>query len=347
LPEALKQEHHTEYKYDFSNDTSLPRVVKMTPLLPEGIVDTLNDLTVNTSIPRSSGANGVVLVNYHKTGEYFANHIQQVLPSLFGANFAGDYVNKEVQDFGPDFHDTSAYRGYVGSGISTLSSGAWARVKAPSADWPLQNGVRTVYFFRDPVDLLVSAYRYHNEETMKEPEWQSTSNRCHNCDATASNALFRVCNFNCNYFELLHGLNERVGTLAEAYQSRQQLEHMVGNLVRWANDPNVLFLSMEHLGTDYNRTMQCMLDFLAFSGDTQTAMAELVKFDIHKESVNTDSMDHVTEGKYENKRIQSLLESHTSWVPQFRQIRRNLLSIYSRQDNMYGCPVPDLLIDDD
>lgn len=339
-------EHLTKYTYKFSNDSSLPRVVKMTPLFPEGIASALNALHVKASIPRSSGTNGVILVNYHKTGEFFLTRILKVLPPLFGATLTEDYEPKFERMFGSDFHNTSAYRGYVGSGVSALSNGDWARVRGPSATLPLQKDVRTVYFFRDPVDLILSAYRYHSAEPMREPRWQSTPNQCHNCDATASNALFRVCNFNCTYLELLRGLNETGGCLAEAYQSRKQLEHMVGNLVKWANDPNVLFLSLEHLGTDYERTMQCMLDFLAFSGDTQTAMTKLAKFDIHNDSANLENMTHVTEGKYDNKKIQSLLESHTSWVPQFKQIGRNLLSIYLRQKKMYGCPVPDLLNDD-
>jgi hypothetical protein len=282
-------------------------------------------------------------VNYHKTGEFFLNDLQDVLPPLFGATFAGEFVNREVQYFGSSFHDTSAHRGYKSNAISELSTGEWARVKAPAVDWPLPNDARTLYFFRDPVDLLISAYRYHSDEIMHETPWQTVTTRCHNCDANASNVLFELCDFTCTYVDLLHDLGELGGVVVEAYQSRRQLEYMVGNFIRWANNPNVLFLSMEHLGEDYNATMKCMLDFLSFSGDDQKAMDELVKLDIHGKGTDTDNMDHVTEGKYENDQIQAKLENHTTWIPQLKKIRNNLLSVYNRQADLYGCPVPDLL----
>merc|ERR1740129_1703403 len=107
---------------------------------------------------------------------------------------------------------------------------------------------------------------------------------------------------------------------------------MIANLQRLASNPNALHISMEHLSTSFDDTMQCTLRFLG----SQINVESLWKLDIARQGDNR----HVTNGKFDNSYLKEWLETYEYWGPQFKQIREIEQKIWARQAELYGCPVP-------
>lgn len=126
--------------------------------------------------------------------------------------------------------------------------------------------------------------------------------------------------------------SEEHGVVIEMLLERQEIQNMVGNLQRWANTPEVLHLSMEHLATDFNATVSCITRFAGFHNQGQL-LREAQMLDRH-------AGKHVTSGKYNNTGLRRILEGLEPWGAQVKKLREVAQRIYERQNYMFGCPIP-------
>jgi hypothetical protein len=204
---------------------------------------------------------------------------------------------------------------------------------ARDSGWP------HVHWIREPVHMILSAYRYHTED--REPAWEENMLQpLHPYDdARTLGWIFQSCSNNCSYFQLISSLNETDGVIVEALNMRSEITHMLSHTMVSADMPNVLHLSMEHLTKDFNGTMACMNRFLGSKGLPDQMLPQLSSLDVHQNAPMTGG--HVTSGKYDNTPLEELLLSEPVWGAEFREARTVVSKIFERQANYWGCPVPD------
>jgi len=223
-------------------------------------------------------------------------------------------------------------------GTILLNASELGMVEAPSSDFLLPSEARVLNFYRDPVSLILSGYRYHGEG--HELWWEDNLTTGHMIDEQALDAIFQRCEYSCSYYQLLKSASEEEGILMEALMERWNIQQMMGNLMQWSGNPQVLHLSMDHLTADFNATMSCILRFLDLDSEILGALQEL-----DTSSCTSDSTDvkcrHATSSRhYDNEKLQALLEQHVSWGPDFAAARQMSQAIFQRQAALFGCPVP-------
>jgi len=313
------------------HEGALQRIVSYSPELFQRL-----HVTVEPELPRAAGNGSFLTVSYYKTGcavswelhvalflyefEYFRHNCHKVnyidLPGE-GRFSAGRWWDIPLQ-----YLDVPMLPNY--------------HVEGPAETWDLPPNSRTVHWVRDPVKQIISAYRYnsHGSLASEMPElYLNTTAKCGWCDMPSHHAIFELCGFNCTYSELINALPEEAGVMVEATHESAILQHMVANIERWANEPGVLFLSMDHLSKDFDATMECLLSFSGL-GDA-TAMDRLQFLDVSRYP-----SDHTTSGQFNNTALEQLLEQHPAIAGPVPALRAALSTIYERQHRIYGCPVP-------
>lgn len=201
-------------------------------------------------------------------------------------------------------------------------------------EWP--DRVKTVHFVRDPVDTILSSFRYHRDRWGPETvEWGHGALQdppCFNCDAEDHAAIFDTCGFNCTYFELLNRLDERSGVAVEAVSARRTLTAMATFMAFQAASPNTLHLSTDLFRADREKTAACLLKFLGLGGNASLHER------LYKASGMIGDTYHVTSGVYDNTELRAFLENHPTWAPDFRAVRDFMRGIFRRQAALWGCP---------
>mmetsp|Transcript_116930 Transcript_116930/g.214995 ORF Transcript_116930/g.214995 Transcript_116930/m.214995 type:complete len:359 (+) Transcript_116930:60-1136(+) len=274
--------------------------------------------------PKRNG--GVSMAHYHKTGCIFSNEFGAVLKNTLGMH-SDHFKNSSFELQFPEGGKT--WDGFWHETIAVPSQ-TFAKITSPSTSWRLPEGTPLVHWYRDPVDLVMSGYRYHSNMRSAEP-WEYRVGWTPRTDAEAHKAIFSICQNNCTYLHLLGAAPEERGVKIEMLMERQLMQNMVGNLQRWANNAQVLHLSMSHLTTDFNSTMKCILKFMDLGDESDQLFMELQQLD-HPSSA------HVTHGLYDNSALRTTVE-HANWGAQ--QTYRALFKLINeRQKMMFGCPVP-------
>lgn len=323
------------------------------------------EMVADSATPRADATGGVAILSYHKTGHVLAKQIASMMVGgnaewdsgkvqggahacyashskkcrkHFGEDFFYMKRNMSGNEYTEGFHDGKATRSTYTSfydGDVSAKDGKFVVIDDPAHTISISENIRTVHFYRNPISKILSAYRYHMGKGSAE-FWEGHESQCHACDDDAHAAIFDACDYKCNYFQLLNSANWTDGIVFEALQSRQELLHMLKNLQRWANDKNVLHLSVDQLPVSFDDTMQCMLNFLGTSSQSHY-MKKLQQLDISRQK---NISRHVTSGKYNNTDLKAFLESHAFWAPQFQQVQKQEREIFERQAKLYGCPLP-------
>jgi len=195
---------------------------------------------------------------------------------------------------------------------------------------------KVFHLIRDPVDMILSGYRYHqNKWAAETPTWghgkTDQDPQCFMCDNEDHDIIFDTCKFNCTYFELLNRVDENTGVVLEAVSARAAVTSMAQGVAAWADKDNVLQISMDLLDEHTEQTVACILRFLGLSSDSPLAKP--------LEGTTTKVRDpgHVTSGFYDNTHIKEFLESHF-WAQEFNALRDAIARVYERQAALYGCP---------
>lgn len=200
---------------------------------------------------------------------------------------------------------------------------------------------RMLNFIREPHSIILSAFRYH----MQSPEewWEGRPETCMTCGKADHDAMFGLCAETCNYLQLLTSVaavNESAGVIVETLNERGNLDNMFNMTFAYANDPRVLHLSVGHLKKDFNSTMQCINTFLGGKGLREDQLHIFQSFNAESESAQFVDDSHITTGKYDNTFLEQFLLSHRMWGPQFATASAYLRSLFQRQAQAYGCPMP-------
>mmetsp|Transcript_16009 Transcript_16009/g.32517 ORF Transcript_16009/g.32517 Transcript_16009/m.32517 type:complete len:437 (-) Transcript_16009:120-1430(-) len=195
---------------------------------------------------------------------------------------------------------------------------------------------KAVHYIRDPVDLIVSAYRFHQFKWGGEVwRWGHGSLQdppCFDCDDADHRVIFDACNFQCTYFELLNRLDETSGVVTEAVGTRNAITIMASMMSLLGNRSDALHLSVDLFKRNATQACACYLKFLGLEADAAT-LARMVR-----RSQYVEDPDHVTTGKHDNKALKAYLRSHPVWAPEFRMIKKFMQKIFQRQATLWGCP---------
>jgi len=240
------------------------------------------------------------IVNHHKAGVTVYSHIREALPP--------EVFRNATEHWEPIMDGTH----YVGRNEKFL------------------------HFIRDPVDLIVSGYRYHQHKWGREV-WSWGHLRlqdppCFECDDEDHDIIFSSCDSNCTYFELLNRLDEVSGVATEAISARLALTSMAEFMSMMVGNRNALQLSFGLFQADPVKTSACLLKFLGFKGN-----ATLTK-SVASAAVTVQDPAHVTHGLYDNSKVKAYLEGHPAWAQDFRAIRKLMRRVFRRQAKLYGCP---------
>lgn len=187
---------------------------------------------------------------------------------------------------------------------------------------------RMVHLVRDPVSIVLSAYRFHASCPAGEPWLFDPIAKIFDIDLIIAHIhdqhpklvgrLKTAVEQNTSLCELYNQENMPPveGVVIEAYRSQHELELMSRNYVDTAEDPRVLQVSMDTIMEDFNGTMRCLFGFLHQSRKLheRQLMKKITEF-----ATPTDQ-SHVTTGKYDN----SLLEKVVSRVPHVLESKRHM-----------------------
>jgi len=186
------------------------------------------------------------------------------------------------------------------------------------------------------VRQIVSAYRYDMDPAtaLTADRFVRERAKCGWCDLPSHHAVFELCGFNCSIQELLYALPPESGVLVEATMQSFVLQTMVGNVERWANDPDVLFVSNEHLSADFDGTMRCIIDFGGLHDPTLLLRLQLL-------DTKKFPSSHATSGRFDNSDLERTLEQQPHVAEPLAALRRVLGAVYQRQQGVYGCPLPE------
>merc|ERR1712228_631699 len=113
-----------------------------------------------------------------------------------------------------------------------------------------------VHLIRHPVEQILSAYRYHMDQT--EEFWTQEWGRCNFCTERDWQFMFSRCGFSCSYRELLHSVNEADGMVLEFHNQRLTVDTMLANMHEWKTDANVLSISLGQFRTNFDGTIRCI-----------------------------------------------------------------------------------------
>jgi len=310
-------------------------------------------------------ASSVLFLVYRKTGVEASVRLCYALSDTVCKGFQGAFS-------GPWFQNSSNVRfgrseDWSGRPLGVVLSPAWeqlispgiiamhkyAFVIVPSSSWLLPRNVRVVHWVREPLSLILSGYRYAKSHSL-EP-WQSWRSHCWSCDESANRAMFRTCDHRCSYNDLLQNVDEEQGVLLEAIMDRAMLQHMLSNMQRWANHPNVLHVSVSHLRADYVGTARCMLRFLGLADDHLVERMKRLHDDprslcqanatfsqglcdwIYKNE-HTRNDRHTTSGRYNNTGLQNVLLQNPVWAEHFHAAKEAMAVVFRKQEALYGCP---------
>uniref|UniRef100_A0A7S1L7T5 Sulfotransferase domain-containing protein n=1 Tax=Alexandrium catenella TaxID=2925 RepID=A0A7S1L7T5_ALECA len=200
--------------------------------------------------------------------------------------------------------------------------------------WPRH--VKTVHFVRDPIETIISSYRYHQNrwgsETWSWGQFKLQDPMCYNCDDEDHKVIFDTCDFNCTYYELLNRVNETTGVTLEAVSARETLTRMAVFMAFQEDNPYTLQLSLNLWHTDTDKTARCLSKFLGYEGDA------VMERKIRKAAKDVNDPYHITRGRYDNTHLRSFLLNHPVWGPDFRAVHEYMAGIFRRQAQMYGCP---------
>lgn len=247
--------------------------------------------------PGELGEGTLAFICHHKTGENLHTNIKLALPP--------DRIN--VSDFFEPF----------------------GRV-------PYSQRSKTIHLVRDPVDMILSGYRYHREKWHGEIwDWghkKLQDPQCFMCDDKDHDVMFDTCHFNCTYFELLSRVDETAGAIIEAISARITITSMATTMSALAAQPGVLHLSFGLIKADAAKTTACMLKFLGLDGDK----ALLKKMTSEVQAVHDG--DHATSGLHDDGGLKAHLRSHPVWGQSFREVKDLMGEIFRRQADDYGCP---------
>jgi len=347
---------------------SAPRNATGTPWLPPGarVIGTGSQTTVEAPqhAPQASKKPLVVFAHYHKTGSVLSGNMMDAMVKALGgkALHLENSTRREYQS-GQGFHgaalksflmDVPGEEGPTEDASKKLRAGTvrYLRVSNPGYTWklpalsPARPSLRMVHWVRDPIDLLLSGYRYHKNPDSAE-QWEGEPAVCHNCDSDSWNLIFNFeeCDFRCNYYDLLNDVPERSGVALEAMLERQELQTMVANLARWGNDPSVIHLSPEHLRNGFDATVSCLMNFFELSVHDQWKLQPVLKeLDVTQYSQYVagaaSPSRHVTAGKYDNEGLKQHLLNHPTWGKALRDARATLAKVFARQAEKLNCPSP-------
>eukprot|EP00747_Dinoflagellata_sp_TGD_P022146 gnl/TRDRNA2_/TRDRNA2_128930_c0_seq2.p1 gnl/TRDRNA2_/TRDRNA2_128930_c0~~gnl/TRDRNA2_/TRDRNA2_128930_c0_seq2.p1 ORF type:complete len:335 (+),score=8.90 gnl/TRDRNA2_/TRDRNA2_128930_c0_seq2:20-1024(+) len=215
----------------------------------------------------------------------------------------------------------------------------------PAVTWPLPSSfsencpANTLHWFRDPVDVIVSGYRYLTTPdeawlAFNEP-WVTHPGKCWVCTEASRRELFLNCD-GCTFLELLRASSAEKGIQLLARGMEESLHSMIGNLERWANHTNVLHLSVDFVkGRQRDQLFQCIGRFVGSAPVSAYELDRMTANPGHSKSVdgnlrNTD--------KFDNTGLRTQLSQHPVWGPLSTKVKTLAAAIFARQHEQYGCP---------
>jgi len=211
---------------------------------------------------------------------------------------------------------------------------------------------RVLHFVRDPVDLVVSAFKYHSRERFQEYASMGTFHglACYGCTIQAWHAIFGRCDYSCSYMALLADTARRSaasGLALEYMRSAHMVRNMLANLVGWSNNSLVLQVTVDQMRRNLPKTMACILrfitgmrarnDYLSWAVNEE-AVQEMVK-EVNR-TIDISGGHHGThrDPKWKHADLHGILLRHPDWGGPLRAARRLLTRIQRRQARLFGCP---------
>lgn len=279
--------------------------------------------------PRVNAAHPLLCQAYHKTGTEICAEFLQARSQVTGELFVGCWLESDCVDVARSGAPNTSYQLEVESGI-------------PLLDFLGDKPFRMLNFVREPVDLIISGYRYHLlgvEDWLSDPLPHEVISRVFN--KQDQDFLFSLCAEGCNYLELLSAadaVNESVGVLVESIMEKANMNVMTSITTRFANDPRVLHLSVDHLKKDFNQTMRCINNFL--DGKDIEAQQLNIFQSFNPESPAYLEDRHVTSGMYNNTPLEQFLWSQPMWAHDFASHKEFTSQLFEREADRFGCPMP-------
>jgi len=299
-----------------------------------------------------NGNQGLPVVSvYHKTGWVFGLRVLGILCDEWEGREMSRVCSSEAdekchQDWAKAEWDTNFSQHHLDYLTQYPDDDACALLGAPTSSVEFSESKPNIMFYRNPVSKILSAYRYHSRHIKGgagglgvSERWLAKNATCNACGQEDHQLLFEFCD-GCSYNSLLKSVNESTAVQLELLHSGKELMRMLQVFKKHMNDPNFLYVTMDHLRTDFDGTAKCMLKFMgrASESSNQALWSRIKKLDIS----GARSSGHSTHYDFDNDKTQSFLESHSLLGAAFAEIKATEARVFERQHKMYGCPIPAL-----
>jgi len=201
---------------------------------------------------------------------------------------------------------------------------------------------RFVHFIRDPLNLVVSAYRYHAagmEKWLFTPVRRANNagwlhkHRAYMHELEEPNVVHpfrhvlgrfrKAVEQGASLYDYYQAAEEEEGVVVEAFRSWPEIQMLLANYNLTRKDPQTLQVRMESVQADYHGTMKCMFKFLrdAMPLDVKQALKTVEPLDVAKHPQNAGGgADHVTRGRYDNSKLLKVLQG----IQPLREAERRL-----------------------
>jgi len=253
-----------------------------------------------------------VFSSYHKTGTVL---IQKMLGAFNNHNYSAVWhVDKALCE----------------GAAELFSNELWGNSYSHPAMPVIQKTLRKyrfVHFIRDPVNIIVSAYRYHTEggerwlyvKQIREADDTETGEKLEVLEKLLSDfSLTRAEKKALMHFrqaaegglttlDYYRAAPEEEGVVVQAFHSWPDIDLLLQNYESTRGNPHALQMRMESLQENFQKSMRCMFEFLIESRpfNVDEAMRTVAPLDVH---TGHHANNHVTSGKYDNTEITKVLK---------------------------------------
>lgn len=289
-------------------------------------------LPIDPTWPPTRSTCGIIGLTYPKSGSVFLGYYRFVLGGCHVTPFDSNgfswfkEVTKPIDE-------------------RCLWLGAFNQVEFPSMDWSFpvfipERGCawKVLHTVRDPITMIISGYRYLSQIHAKGygylEHWAHIPSKCWSCSNASHTAIFAPCNFNCTFMEARNRVNIRESILVQALSQESALQNMISNMERWANNSQVLHISVDTMRRDQSTTWKCIQRFLGAENVTIWALMVQPIFPHH---VRVNTMLHTTTDQYNNTELRAALTDHPTFGNMFAKTKALASIISRRQYLQYGC----------
>lgn len=291
--------------------------------------------------PDENSDGPIVHVTYDRTGTHFVEKLIGNTAPVYG------WEAKVYQNDTGASHAHGRSKGSFWEEDIPSKNHTSILVRSPSVTWNPPENYRMIFFYRNPFNMILDAY-LHWRRPLGVQKWMAETSTSLRTDEAAHEEIFKFCDYKCSLRDIFISEKETVGLNVTGLLLRNTIHTMLENMKKYANDPQVMFVSLDQLiwKGGLEKTTNCYARFLgkwckkcSFNDHGVPIAKVLRKLNLDNRHVIRRNRHTTADLKADKKRLWKALDSHPVWHQHWTQVQRVMRVISERQRIEYQCPV--------